>query len=83
MSVAARADPGTREVTVRVHDDGMGLAPGWQEGVGLANCRQRLTHHFGASARLDLLPLERGTTALMRWVVPALPEAEFPSGEPT
>jgi signal transduction histidine kinase len=83
VSVAARADPGTREVTVRVHDDGMGLAPGWQEGVGLANCRQRLTHHFGASGRLDLLPLERGTTALMRWVVPALPEAEFPSGEPT
>lgn len=83
VRVSVHADPGTREVTVRVHDDGMGLAPGWQEGVGLANCRQRLAHHFGASGRLDLLPLERGTTALMRWVVPALPDAAFPAGEPT
>jgi LytS/YehU family sensor histidine kinase len=82
VSVSARADLGAREVTVRVHDDGVGLAPGWQDGVGLANCRQRLAHRFGASARVDLLPLERGTSALMRWAVPALPGAAFPTGEP-
>jgi hypothetical protein len=73
VSVSARMDPGTREVTVRVHDDGVGLAPGWRAGVGLANCRQRLSHRFGPSGRLDLLPLERGTTARMRWVAHALP----------
>ena len=83
VSVSARVDPGTREVTVRVHDDGVGLAPGWQDGVGLANCRQRLVHCFGPSARLDLLPLERGTSALMRWVVPPLPGAAFPVGDPS
>ena len=72
VSVSAQADPGTHEVTVRVHDDGVGLAAGWQEGVGLANCRQRLAHHFGERARLDLIALPRGTTALMRWGVPGL-----------
>ncbi|MFM8767038.1 MAG: sensor histidine kinase, partial [Rubrivivax sp.] len=75
VSVSARLHPGTHEVSLRVHDDGAGLPPGWQEGVGLANCRQRLAHHFGASARLELLSLERGTTALVRWTVPSFPHS--------
>jgi len=37
-----------------VLDDGAGLAPGWQEGIGLANCRQRLAHRFGARAVLKV-----------------------------
>ncbi|MEN9416759.1 MAG: hypothetical protein RI988_379 [Pseudomonadota bacterium] len=75
VSVSAQTDPVAREVTVRVHDDGVGLAAGWQEGVGLANCRQRLVHHFGERARLDLIALPRGTTALMRWSVPSRPHS--------
>ena len=82
VSVSAQADPATREVTVRVHDDGMGLPAGWQEGVGLANCRQRLVHHFGEHARLDLIALPRGTTALMRWSVPSLLPSSDPQAEP-
>lgn len=78
VSVSAHADPATREVTVRVHDDGVGLAEDWQEGVGLANCRQRLVHHFGEGARLDLIALPRGTTALMRWSVPSLTSSTTP-----
>ncbi|MFZ4649825.1 MAG: sensor histidine kinase [Rubrivivax sp.] len=83
VSVSAQADPATREVTVRVHDDGVGLAAGWQEGVGLANCRQRLVHHFGQGARLDLITLPQGTTALMRWSAPSLPvSTAMPTGVP-
>ena len=37
-----------------VLDDGAGLAPGWQEGIGLANCRQRLAHRFGERAVLKV-----------------------------
>jgi hypothetical protein len=79
VSVSAQADAATREVTVRVHDDGVGLADGWQEGVGLANCRQRLVHHFGERAWLDLIALPRGTTALMRWSVPSLRYSPTPA----
>ena len=38
--------------TLTVADSGMGLAPAWADGVGLANTRQRLAHAFGTSASL-------------------------------
>jgi signal transduction histidine kinase len=59
---AARQDAGWN---VCVRDDGPGLAPGWHEGVGLANCRQRLRHHFGARATLQLSDLRPGTLACL------------------
>jgi len=41
-----------------VHDDGVGLAPGWSDaearGVGLVNARTRLLHLYGDAARLDV-----------------------------
>jgi LytS/YehU family sensor histidine kinase len=48
---------------VCVRDDGAGLVAGWREGVGLANCRQRLHHHFGARAALQLTPQRPGAEA--------------------
>lgn len=56
--------------TVTVRDDGAGLAPGWQDGTGLANCRERLRHHGDGRGTLALTALNRGTEAVLH-----LPEA--------
>ena len=53
--------------TLQVDDDGVGLPSAQVDGVGLSNARQRLQHHFGASAQLILAPrTEGGTRALLR-----------------
>lgn len=70
VSVVAELDASGGTVRVRVRDDGLGLSQSWQEGVGLANCRQRLVHHFGDGARLEVLPLEPGTEAVLSWPAP-------------
>ncbi len=49
--------------TISVHDDGAGLPAAWTEGVGLANSRQRLAHHFGARAQLQVRATQPGTEA--------------------
>lgn len=67
VTVLAELDESGGTVRVRVRDDGLGLPPSWQEGVGLSNCRQRLVHHFGSSARLDVHAREPGTEAVMSW----------------
>jgi hypothetical protein len=54
--VDVRAGLRTGGWQLSVQDDGAGLAPGWQAGTGLANCRQRLAHVYGARARLLLAP---------------------------
>jgi sensor histidine kinase YesM len=59
------AAPASQGWTLRVADDGAGLAPGWREGVGLANSRQRLVHHYGSAARLELRPLNPGVEAVL------------------
>jgi hypothetical protein len=41
---------------LRVSDDGAGLRADWQEGVGLANVRERLDHRFGSTAALSMSP---------------------------
>ncbi|MCP5269838.1 MAG: histidine kinase [Burkholderiaceae bacterium] len=51
--------------TVTVRDDGAGLAPGWQDGTGLANCRERLRHHGSGHGTLTLQALDRGTEAVL------------------
>ncbi len=58
---------------VLVQDDGAGLAPGWQEGLGLTNCRQRLQHHFGGRAILELHPQAPGCQACIRIQDEAIP----------
>jgi signal transduction histidine kinase len=50
-------------VVVRVRDDGVGLAPQWQDGTGLANCRERLRHH--GRGRLELHAADPGTEAVL------------------
>jgi signal transduction histidine kinase len=50
-------------VEVRVRDDGVGLAAGWHDGTGLANCRERLRHHGGGT--LALRAAAPGTEALL------------------
>ena len=67
VSVVAERDESGGRVRVRVRDDGQGLPRNWREGVGLANCRQRLVHHFGDAARLEVLPLDPGTEAVLSW----------------
>ena len=65
IEVAARLRQGRFELTVA--DSGAGLAAGWQDGVGLANARERLRHRFGVRASLALLPQQPG--ALARLVI--------------
>jgi len=56
---------------VQVLDDGVGLATGAMDGVGLANTRERLHHAFRKRAQLRLQPREdsSGTQVLVRWPV--------------
>ena len=61
VQVQARREPGGWMLSVS--DDGAGLPADWHEGLGLANCRQRLQHHFGESASLVLSAREPGTEA--------------------
>ena len=53
-------------VEVRVRDDGAGLAPQWQDGTGLANCRERLRHHADGRGSLEIHAMPSGTEALLR-----------------
>lgn len=43
-----------------IEDSGVGLAEGWQEGLGLGNSRARLQGFFGERAALQLSPREDG-----------------------
>lgn len=52
-------------VVLRVRDNGLGLAPGWQDGTGLANCRERLRHYGHGRGTLVLQPLQPGTEAVL------------------
>jgi signal transduction histidine kinase len=61
---------------VEVQDDGAGLAPGAQDGVGLANSRARLVHAFGSSARLGLqAAAPHGCVARIELPLPQNPSA--------
>lgn len=75
VSVVAARDPAGQLVTLSVRDDGSGLAADTADGVGIPNCRQRLLQFFGAAARLEVRPRERGTEAVMSWPLPGAPAA--------
>lgn len=64
-TVRLMAECAGRDAVVRVVDDGAGLAPGWQDGTGLANCRERLRHHGDGRATLDLRAAHPGTEAVL------------------
>ena len=52
--------------TLRVRDDGLGLARDWREGIGLGNCRERLQQMFGSRAALTLATIDDRTVAQVR-----------------
>lgn len=68
----AAADDG-RSWTLRVRDDGVGVADGWVEGIGLRNCRERLQAMFGPNASLSLQGLDGTTVATIRIARAATP----------
>lgn len=65
-TVQVAVDGDAHGTTIRVRDDGVGLAPQWRDGTGLANCRERLRHHGDGQGALDLHALDRGTEAVLR-----------------
>lgn len=72
---------------VELTDDGLGLAPGWREGVGLGNARQRLAHAFGDRARVAVGPAPGGGTRVALTVTegaaaPAAAPAPATAAEP-
>jgi signal transduction histidine kinase len=58
-------------VVLRVHDDGIGLAPQWHDGTGLANSRERLRHHGLGTGTLVLHATPPGTEAVLTLPRPA------------
>ena len=51
IHISVRATDGALAVTVE--DDGAGFPPGWREGTGLGNLRQRLRTLYGDDAKLQ------------------------------
>ncbi|MFD2454172.1 ATP-binding protein [Ideonella paludis] len=72
VQVAAAVQEGHLSVTVQ--DSGPGLSPDWQEGVGLANARERLRHRFGDRAHLRVEAAEPGVRATLSVAGPAAVE---------
>ena len=52
ISVMATRDAG--RLNIKIHNTGSVLAVGWREGVGIANCRERLRVLYGPAALLDV-----------------------------
>lgn len=61
ITLRARRAGSVFELTIA--DDGVGLAAGWHDGVGLSNSRLRLQHRFGERARLEVGEGAPGTIA--------------------
>ena len=61
-----RATQSADAFELEVHNTGQPLQPGWRDGVGLANSRERLRHAFGERASLSLQSRDGGTSALVR-----------------
>ncbi|WP_395702711.1 sensor histidine kinase, partial [Aquabacterium sp.] len=61
--IAVRAQRVAGRFELAVLNGGQPLAPGWHDGVGLANCRERLQHRFGSAASLNLQATDAGTLA--------------------
>lgn len=57
---------------LKVSDDGVGLQPGWLEGMGLANSRLRLRHQFGERAGLSLTVLQPAGGCVARLEFPSV-----------
>ena len=71
VQVQVKAQVQDGHLSVTVQDSGPGLSPGWQEGVGLANARERLQHCFGGQASLRVEAAEPGVRATLSVAGPA------------
>ncbi|MBT9501471.1 MAG: histidine kinase [Burkholderiaceae bacterium] len=60
---------------LQVVDDGVGLQPGWQDGMGLANSRLRLRHQFGERASLSLTMPQPAGGCVARLEFPCVPNS--------
>ena len=75
---------GSARVRVEVRNTGLPLVEPVHEGVGLANTRERLRHHFGPLASLRLGARDGQTVVLLSWPVAALRDADTAlPGRPT
>jgi LytS/YehU family sensor histidine kinase len=63
IEIEARAQGGTLELAVR--DNGAGVAPGAEDGVGLSTTRARLEKLYGTAQRFVLRPRDGGGTEAM------------------
>lgn len=74
-----------RVLDLRISDNGVGLAPGWADGTGLRNSRERLRHLGDGRAQLSLTPLQPGTQARLLLPMPGgagmAPPADLRSAE--
>jgi hypothetical protein len=52
IRVIARLDPA--RLKIKIHNTGSVLPLGWREGIGIANCRERLRVLYGGAASLDI-----------------------------
>lgn len=72
--IAASADGARLHLSVR--DDGVGLAPGWDDddarGVGLANARTRLLHLYDGAASLEVAAGPDGTGVAVEIALPLI-----------
>ncbi len=73
IDVQARTDDTDGSFVLTVSNNGETLAPGWHDGVGLANTRERLAHCFGPRARLTLGTEGECTVAELR-IAPESPQ---------
>jgi LytS/YehU family sensor histidine kinase len=73
--LGARLDGGTIQVSIQVDsgqlvltvlDDGIGFAPMWREGAGLANVRQRVESLFGPDGGVTIGRGDRGASVTVR-----------------
>lgn len=65
-------------LTLRITDDGPGLAPGWQgstTGIGIANVRTRLQSFYGDASTLDLHNQPTGGVEVAMTLPLLMPEA--------
>jgi hypothetical protein len=71
VTVDARTDGDAGQLTVS--DSAGALPAAWAEGVGIANCRERLRQRFGEAAALTVqLDAQGATVATLRWPLQGL-----------
>jgi hypothetical protein len=52
--IRVTATCGNGRLRIMIHNTGSALLPGWREGVGIGNCRERLNVLYGGAATIDV-----------------------------